>query len=83
MNTGIKFEVIWLDEQIVEVRVTASNGRFAGAADCFCAHDEIPSVAAALRGFPASIEDRREMEIGTFDPGCAGGGAKLVFRCVD
>lgn len=83
MNTGIKFEVIWLDEHIVEVRVTASNGRFAGTADCYSAHDGIPRLAAAVRGFPVSNTDRREMEIGTLDPSRAGGGAKLVFRCVD
>lgn len=83
MNTGIKFEIIWLDEHIVEVRVTASNGRFTGAADCFCAHDGIPSVAAALRGFPSSGADRRELDIGPIDLSHAGNGAKLGFRCVD
>ena len=83
MNIGVTIEVIWLDDDLVEVRVAASNGRFAGAADCYCGHDTIPSLAAAARGFPSSSEDRREMEIGTFDPGYAGGGAKLVLRCVD
>lgn len=83
MNTGVTIEVIWLDDDLVEVRIAASNGRFAGATDCYCGHDTIPRLAAAARGFPSSSEDRRDLEIGTFDPAYAGGGAKLVLRCID
>lgn len=83
METGIKFEVIWTDDDVVEVRVHASNGRFAGTADCYGGHDAISRLADAVRGFPTSSDDRRELEIGTFDPAFAGGGARLVLRCVD
>ncbi|MEZ5990062.1 MAG: hypothetical protein R3F30_13220 [Planctomycetota bacterium] len=83
MDTGVKFEIIWSDDDLVEVRVHASNGRFAGTVDCYGGHDEIPRIIEAVRGFPTSSEDRRELEIGTFDPDFAGGGARLVLRCAD
>ncbi len=40
-------------------------------------------LAEALRGFPASSDDRRGFELGTFDTRYAGGGAQLRFRCTD
>jgi len=83
LDTGVKFEVIWMDDDRVEVRVHASNGRFAATADCYGGHDAFSRLVAAAGGFPSSNEDRRELEIGTFDPKCAGGGAKLVLRCAD
>lgn len=83
MDTGIKFEITWMDEDLIEVRVHASNGRFAATADCYCGPDAIARLAEAARGFPSSSEDRRELEIGTSDSGFAGGGATLVLRCVD
>ncbi|KAF0245003.1 MAG: hypothetical protein FD180_1987 [Planctomycetota bacterium] len=36
-----------------------------------------------MKGFPQSPDDRRLIEIGTFDPGFAGGGARLGLRCTD
>lgn len=83
MNAGVSIEVIWFDDDVVKLRVAASNGRFAGSADCYCGHDTISRFVSAACGFPSSCEDRRVMEIGTFDPSCAGGGTTLVLRCVD
>ena len=83
LDTGINLKLIWMDDDLIEVRVHASNGRFSATADCYCGLDDIAGLAEAARGFPSSSEDRRELEIGTFDSGFAGGGAKLVLRCVD
>jgi hypothetical protein len=83
LDNGISFEVTWLDDDVVEMRVRADNGRFAGTADCYCDHEDLARLAEALRGFPASLGDRREFVVGTFDPDYAGGGAKLVLRCSD
>ena len=33
MTPGVEFEILWFDEDLVEVRVRASNGAFAGAAE--------------------------------------------------
>lgn len=80
---GIRLELIWMDDDLIEVRIHATNGRFAATADCYCSHDAIRKLAEAARGFPMSSEDRRELEIGTFESGFAGAGAKLVLRCID
>ena len=83
VDAGIKLELIWMDDDVIQVRVHASNGRFAATADCYCGLDGFARLAQAACGFPSSSEDRRELEIGTFDARIAGGGAKLVLRCID
>ncbi|HEX6813795.1 MAG TPA: hypothetical protein VF384_19395 [Planctomycetota bacterium] len=75
--------VIWLDEHVVEIQVRAANGRFAGVADCYAGHEFFARAAESLRGFPTSARDHREIDVGTFDPGYAGGGARIVLRCID
>jgi hypothetical protein len=83
LDVGIKLELIWMDDDVIQVRVQASNGRFAATANCYCDPDAFARLAQAARGFLSSSEDRRELEIGTFDARIAGGGANLVLRCVD
>jgi hypothetical protein len=84
MDKGISFEVIWMDDDLVEVRVRAGNGRFSGVADCYGGHDVFLRLADVLRSFPSAADDHREAVLGTFDPGyAAGDGARLVLRCAD
>jgi len=83
LNAGISIAVIWLDEHLLEVRIAASNGRFSAEADCYDSHDAIERVAAAVRGFPRSVEDRREVSVGNLDPDQIKGGCRLLLRCVD
>ena len=33
------FELIWMDDDVIQVRVQASNGRFAATANCYCDPD--------------------------------------------
>ncbi len=83
MDGGVKIEVIWFDDEVVELRVHGSNGRFAGTAELYASPDVFSEVAKSLRGFPSSIRDHRQIELGTFDPFCGGGGVRLTLRCVD
>lgn len=83
MDAGISLSVIWLDDDVLEVRVVATNGRFAAQADCYDSHDAIAGVAAVLRGFPTSVEDRREVSVGNLDPDRVKGGCRLALRCVN
>jgi len=83
MDRGIEMTVIWFDDDLIELRVRASNGTFSGEADAYVSHSVSTDLARVLRGFPADINDGREFELGTFDPQCAGGGARFRFRCLD
>lgn len=80
---GLELRVIWVDEALIELSVRASNGRFAARVELYVDAGRLAAFARALRGFPASSRDRRELELGTFDPGWAGGGVRLGLRCTD
>jgi hypothetical protein len=82
MELGLTFEVVWSDEHLVELRVHADNGRFAATAECYEAVDCLASLADAMRGFPRSREDRRELTIGATDPAWPGH-VRLTLRCID
>jgi hypothetical protein len=83
MVTGIEVSLEWWDDDVVILRVRASNGRFAGETELYAAHDAMPQLANALRGFPVNSSDIREYELGTFDPAYAKGGARLKLLCTD
>jgi hypothetical protein len=62
-ETGIRISVIYTDEHLIELRVMASNGTFAGQADVYADADAPAEFARVLRGFPASRSDTREFEL--------------------
>ena len=80
---GLELRVIWVDEGLIELSVRASNGRFAGCVELYVDQGRLAAFSRALRGFPASGRDRRELELGTLDPARAGGGVRLGLRCTD
>jgi hypothetical protein len=80
---GLSFKIIWFDDDVLEVRVSCENGRFSGTADCYIGHSGFTDLAATIKGFPSSNKDRREFELGTFNPGCAGGGVRIQLWCID
>lgn len=83
MNPGIEIGILWFDNDLIEVRVRASNGVFAGAADCYVARrGGLRELADGLRGFPDSADDGRTATLGSLEPGFAGGGARIRLRCV-
>lgn len=83
LDCGINLEVIWFDQDIVEVLFTCSNGYFAGGAEIYLSHDDLPSLVEALRGFPSDGADTRLCEFGTFNPANAAGGVRMNFYCSD
>jgi hypothetical protein len=80
---GIEFEVVWWDEDVIEYRVTCSNGAFSGATKMYAAHESLPEAADSLDGFPLHNKDSRTIHFGTPDPKFAGGGLQMRFDCVD
>lgn len=80
---GIEFEVVWFDQDVIEYKVTCSNGYFCGATKMYLAHDDLSKAAEALSGFPSNVKDSRDVQLGALKPKVAGGGISMSFRCVD
>ncbi|HKF22338.1 MAG TPA: hypothetical protein VKE93_12270 [Candidatus Angelobacter sp.] len=83
MKTGFTVEVVWWDADVIKYRCTGSNGSFSGATEVYMNHSDLSEMAEALSGFPLRADDVRDVELGQFDPSCAGGGVKLHFYCLD
>lgn len=83
MDVGIKFELIWYDNDLLNLRVSAWNGGFGGVAEIYEAIGDLQTAAANLRGFPNNPGDQREIVFGNLDRKFAAGGVKLRFHCVD
>lgn len=52
LDLGIVLRIVWVDEDLVEVRVSGSNGCFAGTTDYYCEHEVFAQVASTLSGVP-------------------------------
>ena len=83
MQASIEFQLIWHDNDVLNLRVSAWNGSFGGVADIYEAIGALETAASNLRGFPKSPSDKREVIFGNFHRNCAAGGIALRFHCVD
>jgi len=83
MDVGVKFQLIWYDNDVIKLLVSAWNGSFGGVAEIYEAIGDLETAASNLRGFPNNPRDQREIIFGNFDRKCAAGGVKLRFHCVD
>lgn len=79
MKAGIRIKVLWFVGDMIELRVDASNGRFAGYVELYASHDCLPRLAKVIQGFPETTTDVREFELGTFH---AGSGIRMRFQCI-
>lgn len=80
---GLTIEIVWFDEDVVELRISGSNGPFSGCTQVYSGRDVLAKLSGWAKGFPSNPDERRLIELGTFDPGFAGGGARLGLRCTD
>lgn len=83
MYAGLTLQVLWFDDDVMSVRIAASNGAFSGVADLYASPDMFARLADEFQKFPTSGADSRELELGTFDQTLAGGGTKLSLTCAD
>jgi hypothetical protein len=45
IENGIHFEVIWFDQDVIEIIHSCSNGRFSGVAEIYMGHDDLSEFA--------------------------------------
>jgi len=83
MDVGFDFQLIWHDNDVLNLRVSAWNGAFGGVAEVYEAIGDLQAAAALLRGFPNSPADIREVVFGNFDRKFAAGGVRMRFHCID
>jgi hypothetical protein len=83
METGLQFDVLYRDNDLVKVRVSACNGTFSGTADVYLGTGQLSKFARQLQGFPMNVSDTRQVLFGTFDPESAGGGVSMRLFCID
>ena len=83
MQTGFKFEILYRDNDLVKIRVSARNNQFGGKADVYLGTGQLVDIATQLQGFPRGILDSREVLLGAFGTDSAGGGLRMRFRCMD
>jgi hypothetical protein len=82
-EVGFRLAVIYSDEDLNEIRVSAWNGNFGGAADIYMEIGGLTEVAAKLVGFPRGPSDVREFTLGAFGREFAGGAVSMRFYCID
>jgi hypothetical protein len=65
-NLELTFEIVYLSEDLLQVEIKASNGRFAGTTTFYTdtAGKELAQFAEKLRGFPKAIGQTIRQEFG-------------------
>jgi len=76
----LKIKILWFDEHLVELRVSAANRDFSGNAVLYETHDFASRLRAAVAGFPSATDDVRKFELGDVH---GQGGVALRLRCLD
>ena len=70
---GLTVKVIWFDDDLLELELTAESSLFAGTSQTYCGHGELMDIARSIAAFPSSKDDRRLFSLGGFGPGYAVG----------
>ncbi len=77
---GVYFSSVWEDDDLFQVEICASNGRFAGTARCYTTREQIAELARGVDGFPKSTSDAFHFSTHSGDNFSYFG---FNFRCVD
>jgi hypothetical protein len=82
-SDGFEFKIIYSDNDIHKLNVSAWNGTFGGTADVYVSIGELRKVAAKLTNFPRSLGDTCEHTFGGFGRQAAGGAVFMRFSSAD
>ena len=77
---GVHLSSVWEDEDMYEVEIRASNGRFTGKARCYTTREQITELARCVDGFPKSTLHKFHFSTHSGDNFSY---FDLNFRCVD
>jgi hypothetical protein len=62
--SGLTLEVIWYDEDMLELRLSASNDNFRANTSFYAGLNAPQELANVIAGFPSSRGEKREIEFG-------------------
>jgi hypothetical protein len=74
----VRIEHVWDDYDLLEVKVTARNGRFGGATEVYSTVSALKDLARGIKGFPRSLSAHFAFDIGDDGRGRSVG---LAFSC--
>lgn len=77
---GVYLSSVWEDDDLFELEIRASNGRFTGRARCYTTREKIAKLAICIERFPKSASDAFLFSTSSGDKFAYFG---LDFRCVD
>lgn len=64
LKSFIEVEVVWKDDDLLEIKVVACNGRYRGTTQVYDTRDSLRKFAQQLIGFPKSIDQIIHYEVG-------------------
>jgi hypothetical protein len=64
MTESVEFTFLWNDQHLMEVRISASNGRFSGTTNVYLSIDGLAEAAEEIVSFPRNPHDKRELRFG-------------------
>jgi hypothetical protein len=76
---AISISVIWLDNDMIELRVAASGPGFSAQVDFYESFASLAQFAVALRGFPAQSSESRRFGLGNWHGATSGAGVEFRF----
>jgi hypothetical protein len=79
---GVTLTVVAVDEEYMLLSFAAADGQFAGSTELY-GREHAQDLAAALRDFPRSPNDRRQLRLGSTDPRVADGFVEIDALCLD
>ena len=78
----LEIAVIWNDEDLQEVLISASSGIFSGQVNLYAGWNKLEEISERLHGFPSSRDDKREFTLGQSN--LSGyGTARLTLYCTN
>src|SRR5580692_1693783 len=83
MDRSVQLSYRYHDSDVVELKVSAWDGRFGGSTCRYVGRGDLADKATLMARFPAGLDERREVRFGGFGPKSAGGAMSLNFSCVD
>lgn len=76
----LRLEIIWKDDDMVELQAFASNGRYSGTTEIYTTSEHLLELANSIQGFPKRVEDAVEFRAGETDSYAF---LSLRFYCID